>query len=339
MNDSTADTEQHIRKVQARLEECVNHLTVRAAHHDASKLREPEKSGFDTLTERLSMLVYGSDEYRAALEAGKATIQHHYAVNTHHPESTRTREEKWRAIAGFEGYYEVSNFGDVRSVDRTVPREGTRGDMLRKGQVRKPHVTPKGYLRVQLTQGGEPRSFQVHRLVAEAFIPNPENKPEVNHRNGNKRDNYLGNLEWATSSENMTHAYALGLKKPMVKYVVHCEELDITTFGTEKMERELRARGYEKAESAAIWNCIAGDKHSHLGLTFTSVNVEDYRPESDIRFFSLLDLVECLCDWKAASERTAGGSLAQSLPINKERFDISDQLYAILENTVRELGW
>lgn len=149
MADSTQDTLDHIAKVQARLEEVCNHLTVRAAHHDASKLREPEKAGFDTLTEQLSTLVYGSPEYRAALEAGKATIQHHYAVNTHHPE------------------------------------------------------------------------------------------------------------HWLDGIGGM----------------------------------------------------------------------------------SLLDIVEMLADWKAASERTKQGSIAQSLPVNRERFGISDQLYAILENTVRELGW
>lgn len=341
MPDSTQDTLRHIRKVQARLQECINRLTVRAAYHDKSKLREPEKAILDAQHGALAQLKYGTEEYAAALATVdmQPFLAHHYANNSHHPESTRVREERWRPIVGFEGYYEVSNFGDIRSVDRIVPRDGIRGDMARKGQVRKPHVTPKGYLRVQLTQGGESRNFQVHRLVAEAFIPNPENKPEVNHRNGNKRDNYIGNLEWATPSENQTHAYALGLKRPTVKYVVHCEELDITTFGIDRMVKALQEQGYDKAESAAIWNCIAGDSRSHLGLTFTSVNIEEYKPESDIRFFSLLDLIECFCDWAAAAERTQEGSLAQSLPINKERFGIDDQLYAILENTVRELGW
>ena len=84
--DSTADTLEHIAKVQARLQTICNALTVRAAHHDESKLHTPEKSGFDILSAQLSTLVYGSDEYRAALEAGRPTIAHHYAANTHHPE-------------------------------------------------------------------------------------------------------------------------------------------------------------------------------------------------------------------------------------------------------------
>jgi hypothetical protein len=147
--DSSRDTRDHIHNVQSRLAEISNRLSYRGLVHDASKLEEPEKSGFDVLTFKLATLVYGSDEYRAALEEGKPTIAHHYAVNTHHP-------EHW----------------------------------------------PNG---------------------------------------------------------------------------------------------------------------VAG--------------------------MSLLDVIEMLADWKAASERTKQGSIAQSLPVNRERFGIDDQLYAILENTVRELGW
>ncbi len=149
MHDSRPDTEEHIRKVEGRIQEVVKNLLVRAAHHDESKLQEPEKSGYDKLTADLKGIVYGSDEYRAALAAAKPVIEHHYQHNTHHPE-----------------HYE---------------------------------------------------------------------------------------------------------------------------------------------------NGIAG--------------------------MSLLDIVEMFCDWKAASERTKQGSIAQSLVHNKQRFAIDDQLAAILENTVRELGW
>lgn len=147
--DSTADTREHINKVQVRIDEVHAALDARAALHDRSKLVEPEKSGYDQLTTVLSEIVYGSDAYRAALAAAKPTIDHHYAANSHHPE---------------------------------------------------------------------------------------------HYPNG-----------------------------------------------------------------------IAG--------------------------MSLLDLVEMLCDWKAASERTKQGGIAASLTHNKVRFGIDDQLAAILENTVRELGW
>lgn len=149
MPDSTEDTRRHIAKVQERLDEIIAQLEYRARVHDASKLEEPEKSGFDTLTTKLADLTYGSDEYKAALHAAAPTVQHHYAHNSHHPE---------------------------------------------------------------------------------------------HYPNG-----------------------------------------------------------------------IAG--------------------------MSLLDVVEMLSDWKAASERVKQGSIAQSLAVNKDRFGIDAQLFSILENTVRELGW
>lgn len=150
-HDSTADTLEHIGKVQARIHECTNTLIVRADRHDASKLAEPEKSAYDRLMEFKSSheMVYGSADYAEGLKILGPALDHHYAHNTHHPQ-----------------HYE---------------------------------------------------------------------------------------------------------------------------------------------------NGIAG--------------------------MSLLDLIELMCDWKAAGERFAGGNIADSLAHNKERFGISDQLYSVLENTVKELGW
>lgn len=149
--DSTADTKEHIGKVQARIHECTNNLIVRAERHDKSKLSEPEKSAYDGLMEFKSSheMVYGSPDYAEGLKILGPALAHHYAKNTHHPE------------------------------------------------------------------------------------------------------------HWPTG--------------------------------------------------------VAG--------------------------MSLLDILEMLCDWKAAGERYKDGSIAQSLEHNRERFGLSDQLFAILENTVKELGW
>lgn len=149
MPDSAEDTLRHIGKVQARIGEVVSALRRRGYAHDASKLEEPEKSGYDQLTTQLATVEYGTDAYRAALDEARETIRHHYAANSHHPE------------------------------------------------------------------------------------------------------------HWL--------------------------------------------------------NGVAG--------------------------MSLLDVIEMVADWRAASERTSQGSIAQSLAHNKERFGIDDQLFSILENTVRELGW
>lgn len=85
-HDSTHDTIAHINKVQVLIAEFQFALDTRAAVHDASKLQEPEKSGYDQLTADLKDIVYGTDEYRAALAAAKPVIDHHYAHNSHHPE-------------------------------------------------------------------------------------------------------------------------------------------------------------------------------------------------------------------------------------------------------------
>ncbi len=105
--------------------------------------------------------------------------------------------EKWKKIDGFDKYY-VSNRGRVKN--------------KKTGRVLKPCVSSWGYLRHTLSLNGVTSVVRVHRLMALAFIPNPENKPTVNHIDGNKTNNSLDNLEWATYSENNFHAYRIGLK-------------------------------------------------------------------------------------------------------------------------------
>lgn len=109
--------------------------------------------------------------------------------------------EEWREIPGYEGCYEVSNFGRVRSLDKTVGAKN--GSVARKhGKVRKLSVIRKGYLCVRLCDGNKPRNYQVHRLVADAFIPNPDNLPCINHKDNNPQNNYVENLEWCTYEYN-----------------------------------------------------------------------------------------------------------------------------------------
>lgn len=111
---------------------------------------------------------------------------------------------KWKDIQGYEGLYQVSNLGEVRS----LKYKGRNNIKILKGASDK-----DGYRRVALFDKEKCRKeYRIHRLVAEAFIPNPENKPQVNHIDGNKINNKSDNLEWATQEENMQHAYKMGLK-------------------------------------------------------------------------------------------------------------------------------
>lgn len=330
------ETLEHIAKVQDNLEIFRAALYQRAVLHDYSKLQSPELEGFAANTEKLSKVNYGTEEYKELLKELKPTLDHHYANNSHHPEHTRIKEEKWLPVKDYEGFYEISNFGEVRSVDRVIDRGGPTGKLTKKGKLLTPNITPKGYLRLQLARNGETENVFIHTLVAEAFL-DKSNKPQVNHKNGNKKDNYYKNLEWVTPSENLLHAYETDLRKGAVKHIVICNELNIYSYGTEEMEEKLKAAGYNEANSPAIWNCIAGKHKTHLDLTFTSHNIEEYNPESDLRFFDLLDLVECFCDWYAATKRMKEGNIMKSIEFNEKRFNMSPQLVAIFKNSVKLL--
>lgn len=119
--------------------------------------------------------------------------------------------EEWRPIPGFEGMYEVSDIGRVKSLAkiRVLP---SGGEYKWPTRIMSPARHYKGHLYVHLQIGGIKTKGYVHRLVAMAFIPNPESKPFVNHKNGDKRDNRCSNLEWATESENTNH-YFKGVDK------------------------------------------------------------------------------------------------------------------------------
>lgn len=114
-------------------------------------------------------------------------------------------KEIWIDIKEFEGKYQVSNLGRVKSLKDS---SGKHRELILKGR-----SEGHGYLKVDLSKGGKCKSMRIHRLVAEAFIPKPKNKTDVNHINGIKTDNRLENLEWVTRSENLKHAYDIGLKE------------------------------------------------------------------------------------------------------------------------------
>lgn len=118
--------------------------------------------------------------------------------------------EKWSKIDGFD-YYRISNHGKVKSLARTIKRSNNTY-MRIKERILKTYINQNGYEIAVIQKGKKGKHLQVHRLIALAFIPNPKNKPFVNHINGIKTDNRLINLEWCTRSENEKHAHRIGLK-------------------------------------------------------------------------------------------------------------------------------
>lgn len=122
--------------------------------------------------------------------------------------------ETYKDIKGFEGLYQISNLGNVKSLSKSH-KSGFmgKGITVRPEKIRKLSKDKDGYMCVSLSLNGKVFSKKVHRLVAEAFIPNPSKKHEVNHKNLLKNDNRVENLEWCSRSENQKHAYKEGALK------------------------------------------------------------------------------------------------------------------------------
>ena len=130
-------------------------------------------------------------------------------------------KEIWKDIEGYEGLYQVSNLGRVRSTTRKqLANIRNNKYITKKGQVLTPMISNAGYGRVTLFKERKRKMYSVHRLVAMAFIDNPDNLPEVNHKDGNKRNNELHNLEWCSKSANVKHAYDNKLTKHYTRKIL-----------------------------------------------------------------------------------------------------------------------
>jgi len=121
--------------------------------------------------------------------------------------------ERWLPIVGFDGLYDISNFGRIKSIQRVVFEKSGKKKSV-KERIVSIQQFPNKYLVCRLWKENKESNFLVHRLVGAAFIENEQNKPEINHKYGDVEDNFYLNLEWATRSDNIQHSYDVLNRKP-----------------------------------------------------------------------------------------------------------------------------
>ena len=179
-------------------------------------------------------------------------------------------EEEWRAIPGYEGYYEVSSLGNVRSLDKEIKANLVNNEYVnRPGRLLKQKEV-KGYKTVSLCVDYEATTWRVHRLVAMAFIPNPDSKPQVNHIDGNPSNNCVSNLEWCTAKENQWHRRNILNKTSNGRETpVRCVELG-WCFPT--IQGAADWLGLQKSH---ICHCLKGDRDTTGGYHFEPCTKEE----------------------------------------------------------------
>ena len=185
---------------------------------------------------------------------------------------SKNQPEIWKSITGYENSHEISNHGRVRSIDRTIIRNNKPARL--KGRILKHTLISGGYPSVMFKFYGS--RYYVHRLVAEHFIENTEDKSQINHKDGNKLNNYVDNLEWVTQSENMLHSFKhLGHKKWMLgrrgKEVYNSRAVIGTHIKTgEILELECITEGYRKYgfSPSNVCACCRGYQKTSYGYTW-----------------------------------------------------------------------
>lgn len=190
-------------------------------------------------------------------------------------------KEEWRNIKGYDGRYQISSFGRIKSLERYVDRK-KQGKLKIKERIMIPRLTKTGYYRIGLCANNKLKMFCIHRLVAETFIPNSEKKPQVNHKNGIKNDNKVSNLEWVTNSENQKHSFEYLNKKPLWKgktgilhnrsksvYQINKKGIILNEFGS-----IAEAERTTNISSSSISSCCLGKRKTAGGYKWRYINNE-----------------------------------------------------------------
>ena len=187
-------------------------------------------------------------------------------------------KEIWKDIKGYEELYQISNYGRVKSLKRKSAFYcGLRKEYLErpiKEKILSFSKSNRGYLQVSLTKSGKCRTYTIHRLVAQAFIPNLENKEQVNHIDGNKNNNCIDNLEWVTISENNKHAFDTGLNKPHNQRKVNQYDLNNNYIKTWNSITEFLKENNINLKNSGITSCCKGKQKTAYGYKWKYADEE-----------------------------------------------------------------
>lgn len=174
------------------------------------------------------------------------------------------KEEVWKDIEGFEGCYQVSNFGRVKSLERHV-RKSNGVIMYVAERILKPRKNKNGYLTVYPCKESRYMPIDIHRAAGIAFIPNPNNYKDINHKDGNKENNSVDNLEWVTRSQNITHAYRVLGHRHVCRKVL-CLENGVEYNSSVEAAKALGI------SASGVRNCANGHSKTTCGYRFIALN-------------------------------------------------------------------
>jgi hypothetical protein len=178
--------------------------------------------------------------------------------------------DDWKAVLGYEGLYVVNSCGVVKSLGRSLTRKDGR-PYNREERVLTQHPDAKGYMKVHLCKDGKSKNAFVHRLVAQAFIPNPDNLPQVNHINEVKSDNRVENLEWVTCRENVNHG--TGVFRNAIARSVPVVRIS-QDGGTKWFRSASHAAEVMHIVSQGIQNCCAHRQKTYKGYRWEYAEVD-----------------------------------------------------------------
>lgn len=173
-------------------------------------------------------------------------------------------EEIWKDIKGFEGAYQISNLGRVKSLERYVPSSGKTPQKI-KEKIRKTFSTTAGYLYVVLSYNHIRKTALIHRLVAEAFIPNPDNLECVNHKDENKQNNIVENLEWCNYTYNNTYK-SIHLRRNLDNVIRKVIQYDLDMNEIKRWDKISDVAKYYNTCITNIIKCCKGDRTHCCGF-------------------------------------------------------------------------